>query len=1417
MKSCCLLLALVTGTLLLAARRSQAQVVISEIMYHPVEEPAFNSDGTPVLDLWEDMHEFIELHNPGADAISLSGWQLVGGVDFVFPAEATIQPGEFIVVAKDPPRLKAVVDYGLASSAVFGPWLGRLNNSGETVRLQTLTGETVDEVTYSADSPWPIGANALGAGDDWTGLKSKDYQYRGRSLERVSFAHPADDPANWLASPLPGNPSPGRPNAVALPTPRPVVLLLEAYQDSSGQSIIRRNQPVRIDCLFSAVNELSEVKLEYFVDDINLTNEVSTTVPMPPVGDPGQGRFTAVLSGFADRNVVRYRVRANRGAGEEVVSPRADDPFRWQAFFVTPVRASTNDIYDLFISAASIRQLASNLADNPNSGYSPKLTALPNGRWNNTEPAVFVHNGLVRDARTRYNGSFYRRSADRQSYKVELPRYNLLNNQSTLLVTDKDSLTVASHKLFREVGLPSAQTRWVDLYVNTRSKLLRLEIEEHDEHLLERYHAEQAWRHPSQPPAEPGRIFKSSGILENRGPYGRGEGSQFKANSGWAPLQRYQWTYSLKTDNWQGYAGFKKMIDGLATARGNNAATNVAAMRAYFEANWDLDKELTYLAVRNWMSTWDDTVHNFFLWQQRNNRWSMLPWDFDADMGGGGDSGPNISIFRGEASNPNNTHGTHIIKDSFFKAFRQEYRERLFLLNNTFLHPDNVRALGLTYASVPNFARARFTNVNNQLKLGVFSRPEKPFNVSLRSGESAFPPATLRATPYRHNLNPAPAHQATRWEIRSTNGTYSAPVFSLTSASDLTALAAPFELLKFGETYFWRCTYLDADGHPSVASEESSFRFGGSAQRLDLLAVDGATVWKYNEAGVTLAADWRGPQFDDSTWSAGPALLGVSPSALQEPIRTPLALGQITYYFRAQFDFQGDPVKAVLRLRHFIDDGVVFYLNGTEILRTNVPTGSLLASVPATRTIQDPVWEGPFVVNARALVRGANVLAAEVHQINSASPDVVFGAALEAALPVAPSSVVLNEVMARNDSAVANAGRHPDWIELHNPTDEVQSLTGLSLTDDALAPGKFTFPPGASIPPRGYLVVWCDNRSIDAGLHTGFTLSAEGGSMTLSAATATGPLEVDSIMFGLQLADLSIGRQPDGQGAWQLNVPTPRAANTAHALGSATRLRINEWQANPTAGDDWFELYNPEPLPVELSGLFLTDTRYQPTNSRIAALSFLAPGGFQVFFADARPANGADHVNFKLSAARGLVGLFAADRNAIDVVSYGAQAGAVSQGRLPDGGFDLVAFPDGATPGRSNVADSDGDGVPDPWETAHGLDLFSSGDAGADADTDGHSNLEEFRSGTDPQSANSNLKLDWAVTPDAASKGVTVRFIAVAGRSYTVQFAEDLRADSWQKLQDVAAQLSTSPIEVTDANALAAGARYYRVVTPQQP
>ena len=88
-----------------------AGVLINEIMYHPVELPAFDAAGDPVLDLTEDVHEFIELKNMGSTAVSLAGWRLRGAADYDFPAGASIPAQGFAVVAKFPARVESIPAY----------------------------------------------------------------------------------------------------------------------------------------------------------------------------------------------------------------------------------------------------------------------------------------------------------------------------------------------------------------------------------------------------------------------------------------------------------------------------------------------------------------------------------------------------------------------------------------------------------------------------------------------------------------------------------------------------------------------------------------------------------------------------------------------------------------------------------------------------------------------------------------------------------------------------------------------------------------------------------------------------------------------------------------------------------------------------------------------------------------------------------------------------------------------------------------------------------------------------------------------------------------------------------------------------------------------------------------------------------
>jgi hypothetical protein len=94
----------------------------------------------------------------------------------------------------------------------------------------------------------------------------------------------------------------------------------------------------------------------------------------------------------------------------------------------------------------------------------------------------------------------------------------------------------------------------------------------------------------------------------------------------------------------------------------------------------------------------------------------------------------------------------------------------------------------------------------------------------------------------------------------------------------------------------------------------------------------------------------------------------------------------------------------VLRPRFVVDDGAVFYLNGVEIARYNMPAGPVSETTRAATIIATPLCFTNVTWTVTNLASGSNCLAVGVFQAaNATDADVAFCFELDARYPVTPA------------------------------------------------------------------------------------------------------------------------------------------------------------------------------------------------------------------------------------------------------------------------------------------------------------------------------------------------------------------------------------------------------------------------------
>ncbi|MCX6895394.1 MAG: lamin tail domain-containing protein, partial [Verrucomicrobia bacterium] len=243
-----------------------------------------------------------------------------------------------------------------------------------------------------------------------------------------------------------------------------------------------------------------------------------------------------------------------------------------------------------------------------------------------------------------------------------------------------------------------------------------------------------------------------------------------------------------------------------------------------------------------------------------------------------------------------------------------------------------------------------------------------------------------------------------------------------------------------------------------------------------------------------------------------------------------------------------------------------------------------------------------------------------------------------------------------------------DWFELFNTTNLPVDLSVISLSDDPslIGQGMFRPAPLSFIGANGFVQWLADNSPGSGHNHVNFKLNALGDSLLLYAVdSGTNYTLVDSVSFGAQAADISVGRFPDGD-ANLIAFPGTASPGYANYL-PLTNVVINEALAHTDPPlEDAIELHNPSASPVSILGWFLSNEAVPARKCQLTNAAPIPAGGYVVIYESQFNDGGSNA--FTLNSAHGDAVWLTATTNGVETgarasVSFGASFNGVSFGR----------------------------------------------------------------------------------------------------------------------------------------------------------
>ncbi|MCK4999470.1 MAG: lamin tail domain-containing protein, partial [Anaerohalosphaera sp.] len=438
------------------------------------------------------------------------------------------------------------------------------------------------------------------------------------------------------------------------------------------------------------------------------------------------------------------------------------------------------------------------------------------------------------------------------------------------------------------------------------------------------------------------------------------------------------------------------------------------------------------------------------------------------------------------------------------------------------------------------------------------------------------------------------------------------------------------------------------------------------------MLISAGATWKYLDDGSDQGTAWRGVSYNDNLWVSGPAELGYGDGGEQttvgyvdiDPDQDGLQCNATTY-FRTSFNVSNASLVNSLNLSLLRDDGAAVYLNGTEVARDNMPTGSIDYQTFASNVVgggDESVFYDLGSVETNLLVDGMNVLAVEIHQNNANSSDISFD--LELTATISSGDIVLDrstEIKSRvldgstwstlneatfavgpvaDDLRITEIMYHPavdpnsEFIELKNIGTGSINLNLVKFTNGV----DFTFP-AVDLAAGEHILIVKNTAAFNAqcptfsGTIAGEFIGAldnDGDRVRLEDAIGTtihdfkfkdGWYDItDGGGFTLTVSDPATATLYEEKDTWRASTNSGGSPGADDIGPNAGDIVINELLAHSDAWpDDWIELYNASGTEINIGGWYLSDNNDDDPNLmkyRIADGTTIAAAGYLVFTQD---------------------------------------------------------------------------------------------------------------------------------------------------------------------------------------------------------